>query len=210
MSGGAQRGAGGDDVVDHENVHGRAGGASAKRRAVQASAPRASGLGRTIFADEQTPTRKTQIAGDQTGDQLRLVESATTTPRSRGGSPGDDVERTAVGPDRARELGGESSGRRLTSAELEIGDQLASRTLVHQCRVEDGCLRRWKRAAVGTQPRERTRPGVAVAVGLDPEHVMAVRTAQGGEHGFTPPQGCGTEPGFVICSRGRGVRVLGR
>ena len=108
--GGSQRGARGDDVVDHEHAPARRRRAGPEHGTVQPSRAVETRLGTPSLALEQPSARDAELGGDTTGDQLGLIEptSVATLPGRR--CPGDDVEIVRAG--HPRPAGGSRAARR--------------------------------------------------------------------------------------------------
>jgi hypothetical protein len=88
-------GPGGYHIVDQQHLQSLTDRARAELGRLQALGPRVPGLGRTMAAEEQAPTRQRQFVGDRTGQQFGLVVPPSVGAGSAGGRPGDDIEPSA-------------------------------------------------------------------------------------------------------------------
>ena len=128
---GAQRGAGGDHIVDdqHRQVTPRPPGA--KSRAGQAIDSGLSGLRAAVRPVQQTPAGHAQLTGDALGDGLRLVVAATPDPPGTGRRPSDEIDVLQLEP--AHHLRCDHAGRRTAVTELQGNDQLARHAIERKC-----------------------------------------------------------------------------
>ena len=126
-----QGGAGGDDIVDDEDVGALQAGASPERHPVEAFPTGPTRLGVVVITPiEQPPRRHAQLPSDVPGDEFTLVETPGPSARRARRRPGDEVEAevVTVRHDRVDDQAGEMAGDLTSVPVLQAEHHVAGAT----------------------------------------------------------------------------------